>query len=61
MVAVAGRLALDRDRLQAAGIEAAYALTDIETDVARCIADAGPLLERLATTLARERIGGTTT
>lgn len=60
VVAVAGRLALDRDRLQAAGIEAAYALTDIESDVTRCIADAGPLLERLATNLAQERIGGTT-
>lgn len=60
VVAVAGRLALDRDRLRAAGIEAAYALTDIEPDVARCLADAGPLLERLATTMARERIGDKT-
>ncbi len=58
VVAVAGRLALDPDRLRAAGIEAAYALTDIEPDVARCIADAGPLLERLATRLAHDRLGG---
>ena len=58
VVAVAGRLALDPDRLRAAGIEAAYALTDIEPDVARCIADAGPLLERLATRLAHDRFGG---
>ena len=29
-------------------------------EVARCIADAGPLLEKLAQGLARERIGGTT-
>jgi glycerate kinase len=58
VVAVAGRLALDADRLRAAGIEAAYALTDIEPDVARCIADAGPLLERLATRLAHDRLGG---
>jgi glycerate kinase len=60
VVTVSGRLALDRAQLQAAGIEAAYALTDIEPDVRRCLADAGPLLERLANTLARERIGGTT-
>jgi glycerate 2-kinase len=55
-VAVAGRLALDRDRLRAAGIAAAYALTDIEPDVQRCLADAGPLLEQLARRLAHERL-----
>jgi glycerate kinase len=60
VVTVSGRLALDGVQLQAAGISAAYALTDIEPDVQRCQADAGPLLERLATNLARERIGGTT-
>jgi glycerate kinase len=60
VITVSGRLALDPERLRAAGIEAAYALTDIEPDVQRCQADAGPLLERLATNLARERIGGTT-
>ena len=53
-----GRLALDRAQLRAAGIAAAYALTDIEPDVARCLAEAGPLLERLARKLARERVGG---
>jgi len=60
VVTVSGRLQLDRAQLRAAGIEAAYALTDIEPDVQRCQAEAGPLLERLATNLARERIGGTT-
>ena len=49
VVTVSGRLALDRAQLQAAGIAAAYALTDIEPDVQRCLAEAGPLLERLAT------------
>ncbi len=58
VVAVAGRLALDPDRLRAAGIEAAYALTDIEPDLARSMAEAGPLLERLATRLAHDRLGG---
>jgi hypothetical protein len=58
--AVSGPARLSPDRLRAPGIAAAYALTDIEPDVQRCLADAGPLLERLATNLARERIGGTT-
>ena len=60
VVTVSGRLALDPDQLRAAGIEAAYALTDIEPDVQRCQAEAGPLLEKLAQGLARDRIGGTT-
>ena len=60
VVTVSGRLALDRTQLQSAGIAAAYALTDIEPDVQRCLTDAGPLLERLAANLAREQIGGTT-
>jgi glycerate 2-kinase len=53
VVAVAGRLALDPDRLRVAGIAAAAALTDIEPDVRRCLADAGPLLERLTASRAR--------
>jgi glycerate 2-kinase len=56
VVAVAGVVALDRDTLAAAGIEAAYGLTDIEPDVQRCLADAGPLLEDLATRLAHDRL-----
>jgi glycerate kinase len=55
VVAVAGRLALTPERLQAAGISAAYALTDIEPDVQRCLDDAGPLLEQLARRLAQDR------
>ena len=57
VVAVAGRLALSPDRLRAAGIEAAYALTDLESDLATCLSDAGPLLERLAARLAHDRLG----
>jgi glycerate 2-kinase len=60
VVAVAGRLALPPDRLRAAGIAAAYALTDIEPDVQRCLAEPGPLLERLARQLAEERLGDRT-
>jgi len=47
VVAVAGRCTLTAEQLRAAGIRAAYALTDIEPDVPRCIAKAGPLLEVL--------------
>jgi glycerate kinase len=48
VVAVCGRRALTDARLRAAGIEAAYALTDIEPDPARCMTEAGALLEQLA-------------
>lgn len=52
-VAVAGVCTLSAAELREAGISAVYALSDIEPDVARCIAGAGPLVERLA-----ERIAG---
>ena len=52
VVTVSGRLELAADKLRAAGIRQAYALTDIEPDVARCLAEPGPLLERLAQQLA---------
>jgi glycerate kinase len=54
VVAVCGRLALSRAALGAAGIRRAYALTDLEPDPARCMAEAGPLLERLAGDIARD-------
>ncbi|MFG1695782.1 glycerate kinase [Nonomuraea sp. NPDC049309] len=56
VVAVCGRSTLSESDLKAAGIEAAYALTDIEPDPARCMAEAGPLLERLAARIAAERL-----
>lgn len=56
VVAVAGRCQLDAGELHAAGIAAAYALTDAEPDVDRCIRQARPLLERLAERIARERL-----
>ena len=59
VVAVAGRLALSPNRLRSAGIAQAYALTDIEPDMQRCLTDAGPLLESLARTLARHWLSGT--
>jgi glycerate 2-kinase len=54
VVAVCGRLLLTVDRLRGAGIQQAYALTDIEPDVQRCLAEAGPLLEQRVQALARD-------
>lgn len=51
-VAVCGRSTLSAADVAAAGLRAVYALTDDEPDVARCIADPGPLLRRIG-----ERIG----
>ncbi len=55
VVAVAGRCTLDRAELAGAGIVAAYALTDLEPDPARCMAEAAPLLQRLSERVARDR------
>jgi glycerate 2-kinase len=54
VVTVSGRLALGADQLRAAGVRRAYALTDIEPDLARCLAEPGPLLELLSRQLARD-------
>jgi glycerate kinase len=54
VVAVCGRLALPAQALGRAGIRRAYPLTDVEPDVAKCIADAGPILERVAERIARD-------
>jgi glycerate 2-kinase len=56
VVAVAGICSLTPDQLHSAGISAAYALADIEPDLARCREQAGPLLEDLAVTVARDWI-----
>ncbi|THA23773.1 glycerate kinase [Streptomyces sp. RKND-216] len=56
VVAVCGRLAIDVAALRGAGIEAAYPLTALEPDPARCMAEAGPLLERVAERLAADRL-----
>ncbi|MYS69463.1 glycerate kinase, partial [Streptomyces sp. SID5926] len=54
VVAVCGRLALPAETLGRAGIRRAYPLTDVEPDVAKCIAEAGPILERVAESIARD-------
>ncbi|MET7493897.1 glycerate kinase, partial [Streptomyces sp900116325] len=53
VVAVCGRLALPPEALGRAGIRRAYALTELEPDPAVCMAQAGPLLERVAEGIAR--------
>lgn len=52
VVAVAGRAAVTRAQAEAAGIEAVWALTDLEPDPARCIAEAPRLLEEAGHRLA---------
>lgn len=54
VVAVCGRLALPPEALERAGIQRAYPLTDLEPDVATCVAQAGPLLERTGERIARD-------
>lgn len=54
VVAVCGRLALAPEDLERAGMRRAYALTRIEPDVSRCVADAGPLLERVGEQIAQD-------
>ena len=57
VVAVAGRCTLTTQELRAAGFAAAYPLTAIEPDLARCFADAGPLVERLGERIAADWLG----
>ena len=54
VVAVAGACSLDRAALERAGIASAYALADLEPDRSASMANAGPLLENLATQLAAD-------
>lgn len=54
VVAVCGRLALRPEALGRPAIRRAYPLTDVEPDVERCIADPGPILERVAERIARD-------
>lgn len=62
VVAVAGRCTLPAAQLAGVGIDGAYALTDLEPDPARCVAEAGRLLERLAARLAvRHLVPGAST
>ncbi|GEL19171.1 hypothetical protein [Pseudonocardia asaccharolytica] len=54
-----GRCSADTDfaRFAAAGTAAAYPLTDLEPDPARCMAEPGPLLTATARRIARRLTG----
>ena len=54
VVAVAGRNLLAPAELAAAGFAAAYALLDLEPDVARCLAEPVSLLEQLGARIAAD-------
>jgi len=56
VVTVSGRNLLSPKQLADAGVRRAYALTDIESDVQKCIDDPGPLLERLGRQIAKDAI-----
>lgn len=58
VVAVCGVNRLDPARMRVAGIEAAYALADIEPDLQRCLTDGIPLLEQLGERIAAEHLVG---
>jgi glycerate kinase len=57
VVAVAGVRSLSPAQLREAGFAACYAIADIEADLARCITEAGPLLEDLAGRIAADWLG----
>lgn len=46
-IAVCGRSTLGPEQLTESGFGSVHALTELESDVAKCIAEAGPLLEEL--------------
>lgn len=56
VIAVCGRTTWGMEECEQAGIAAVYALTDIEPDLARCRAEAGPLLERVGAIVARSEL-----
>ncbi|MEU4289043.1 glycerate kinase [Kribbella sp. NPDC026596] len=61
VVAVCGVNHLEPQQLRNAGVRAAYALTELEPDVNRCIAEPRPLLERIGERIAVEHLTMTAT
>ncbi|MEU0093184.1 glycerate kinase [Kribbella sp. NPDC006257] len=57
VVAVCGLNRLDDGRAREAGVAAVYALTDLEADVRKCIAEPAPLLRRLGERIALTMAG----
>ena len=59
VVAVCGRTTLARGQLQQPDSEEVYALTELESNVDRCIAEAARLLEQLGTQIGGRLAAGT--
>lgn len=57
VVAAVGQSTLSRPELELAGLSRVYALQDLEPDLDRCIAQAGPLLRRLGARIAADWLG----
>ncbi|WP_045731168.1 glycerate kinase [Pseudarthrobacter chlorophenolicus] len=58
VIAVCGRTTLEKSQAAAAGFEDVYALTELETDVNRCISEAGELLVQLGTQISKRLAAG---
>jgi glycerate kinase len=52
VIAVCGRTTLEGGQASAAGFEDVFALTELESNVDRCIAEAGQLLEQMGTQIS---------
>ncbi|WP_427129041.1 glycerate kinase [Pseudarthrobacter sp. S9] len=59
VVAVCGRTTLAPERLREAGFSSVHTLTELESNVDTCIAEAGPLLEQLGRRIGSQLSAGT--
>ena len=57
VVAVCGRSLLSAEALRGAGLTTAYALLDVEPDLATCLREPARLLADLGERIAREHLG----
>lgn len=57
VIAVCGRSTLSPEQLTEAGFQQVHALTDLESNVEKCIAEAGPLLEKLGKSIGAHLAG----
>ncbi|TLM82628.1 glycerate kinase [Pseudarthrobacter sp. NamE2] len=58
VIAVCGRTTLEQHQAAEAGFEDVYSLTELESDVNRCISEAGPLLQQLGTQISGRLAAG---
>lgn len=55
--AVCGRTTLSAAQAAAVGFDRVHTLTEIESDIERCISNAGPLLQRIGAAIGRDLVG----